>query len=146
MRRIAWLVLLAGVGCSRHPPTTRADSVDHPALQPIPAGMRIVHLARAGDDTSCLRRGGGGTLVSEDLSDAEVREVEASIRKTSKLPIISIRHPPPENVLPNQSGTLLDVVTGGECGGALSGHGSEFRFRRVDGAWQLIDQGGDWQG
>ncbi len=73
--------------------------------------------------------------------------MEALVRKTNKLPIIAIRHPPPENVLPNQSGTLLDVMTGVECGGALSGHGSEFRLRRVDGAWQLIDEsGGDWQG
>jgi len=41
-------------------------------------------------------------------------------------------------------GEELEARTGAECRGPLSGGGSEFYFRRVDGAWLVTDRS-DWQ-
>ena len=83
---VRWLVplqLLTAIGCVAHPPAAA------PGVR-LPDGMRVVHLARAGDDQSCLDRR-GGTFVPRDLPDAEVRAIEALIRQTDRMPITEMR-------------------------------------------------------
>jgi len=136
VRWLASLPLLIAVGCMAHPtPAARA-------VRQAPDGMRIVYLARAGDDQSCLD-GRGGTFVPRDLPDAEVRELEVLIRQTDKMPIRAMRFL--KGVCaPEVCGELL-ASTGIECGGALSGSGHDFSFRRRNRVWSLISQD-DWNG
>ena len=122
MWRTALFALLAGLGCQGH----RSAA--------LPAGMRRLQLARPGSDTSCLDP--GGTRVSTDLSDADVSEVEVLIRRLDQRPIIEVTRLSPERVR-ETGGEELEARTGAECRGPLSGGGSEFYFRRVDGAWQI---------
>jgi hypothetical protein len=132
MRRTALFALLAGLGCQGH----RSAAAQHA----LPAGMRGLQLARPGADTSCLEP--GGTRVSADLSDADVSEIEALIRRIDERPIIEVTRLSPERVR-ETDGAEVEARTGAECGGPLSGGGSEFYFRRVDGAWLMTDRA-DW--
>lgn len=125
--------LLAGLGCQGH----RSAAAEHA----LPAGMRSLQLARPGADTSCLEP--GGTRVSADLPDADVSEVEVLIRRLDQRPIIEVRRLSPERVR-ETDGAELEARTGAACGGPLSGGGSEFYLRRVDGAWLITDRG-EWQ-
>ena len=133
MWRTALWTLLAGLGCQGHRSAAAAPAPS--------ASMRSLQLARPGADTSCLEP--GGTRVSADLSDADVSEVEVLIRRLDQRPIIEVTRLSPERVR-ETSGAELEARTGAECGGPLSGGGSEFYFRRLDGAWLITDRG-DWQ-
>lgn len=135
VRWLASLHLLIAVGCMAHPPPAAR------AVKRVPVGMRVVHLARAGDDQSCLD-GRGGTFVPGDLPDADVREIEALIRQTDKMPITEM-HFLKGVCAPEVCGELL-ASTGVECG-ALSGFGHEFNFRRRNRVWSLISQS-TWNG
>jgi len=130
--RTALLALLAGLGCQGH----RSAAAEHA----LPAGMRSLQLARPGADTSCLAP--GGTRVSTDVSDADVSEVEVLIRRLDQRPIIEVTRLSPERVR-ETGGAELEARTGAECGGPLSGGGSEFYFQRLDGTWLMTDRG-DW--
>ena len=133
MWRPALWTLLAGLGCQGH--------LSAAAEHALPAGMRTLQLARPGADTSCLEP--GGTRVSADVSDADVSEVEVLIRRLDQRPIIEVTRLSPERVR-ETGGEELEARTGAECRGPLSGGGSEFYFRRVDGAWLVTDRS-DWQ-
>ena len=102
--------------------------------------MRSLQLARPVTDTSCLAP--GGTRVSADVSDADVSEVELLIRRLDQRAIIEVTRLSPERVR-ETGGAELEARTGAECGGPLSGGGSEFYFRRDDGGWFMTDRG-DW--
>ena len=133
MWRTALFALLAGLGCQGH----RGAAAEHAP----PAGMRSLQLARPVADTSCLEP--GGTRVSIDLSDADVSEIEVLIRRLDQRPIIEVTRLSPERVR-ETGGEELEARTGAECGRPLSGGGSEFYFRRVDGSWLMTDRS-DWQ-
>jgi hypothetical protein len=133
MRRTALWTLLAGLGCQGH----RSAAAEHA----LPTGMRTLQLALPVADTSCLEP--GGTRVSIDLSDADVSEIEVLIRRLDQRPIIEVTRLSPERVR-ETGGEELEARTGADCGRPLSGGGSEFYFRRVDGAWLMTDRS-DWQ-
>jgi hypothetical protein len=80
----------------------------------------------------------GGTFVPRDLPDGEVREIEGLIRQTDKMPITEM-HFLKGVCAPEVCGELL-ASTGIGCGGALSGFGHVFNFRRDNGRWSLISQ------
>lgn len=107
------------------------------------AQMRVVQLAPAGGDTSCLQRW-GGTLVSKDLPDTDVRAIEVLIRKTDQMTIIWIKRLSVDDCAPEICGEI-EVSTGVACGGPMSGGGNELHLRRVDGSWRLIGQE-EWHG
>jgi len=132
--RALWFGLLFGLGCFAH----SSKGVDE-----IPAGMRIVNLSTAGDDTSCFR-GRRGTLIADDLSNTDVQQIEALIRKADTWPIIRISRLSPERCRVAVCGEV-EATTGVECGGALSGRGKDFHFRRADGVWLVLGVD-DWEG
>ena len=102
---------------------------------------RVVQPSPAGDDLSCLARH-GGTLVAAELSDRDVRKIEALIRQSHSLPIMAIHHPGFLGERPDSKGADFEVMTGVGCG-PLSGHGGMFRLTRVDGEW-IITERGSW--
>jgi len=146
-RWIVTLVVIVASSCSKHPPAAHTDFLagpPAPLLPPEPPeGRRVVHLASATFDTSCLDQM-GGTSVATDLSDDDIRKIESLILTTDPLPIIEIGRLPafagrPDRRPPDFE---LTATTGAECG-PFSGHGNVYRLNRVDGEWTLTP-GGSW--
>jgi len=66
------------------------------------------------------------------------------IRKADTWPIIRISRLSPERCRVAVCGEV-EATTGVECGGALSGRGKDFHFRRADGVWLVLGVD-DWEG
>ena len=100
-----------------------------------------MRLAAPGSDRSCLERT-GGTAVAGELSDDDVRQIEAAIRKVDSLPIMRIGHLAMLGGSWDAGGPEFEGVTGVGCG-PLSGHGSVYRISRVGTKW-IVTPSGSW--
>jgi hypothetical protein len=101
---------------------------------------RVVRLPSGHGDRSCLAH--GGTVVANDLSDDDVRTIEALIRRADPLPLMRIDRPWLGGLPSDASGPAFQGMTGEGCG-PLSGHGTLYWINRVGGEWQIVD-GGQW--
>jgi hypothetical protein len=104
-----------------------------------PTTDRIVRLPSTLDDTSCLDRA-GGTVVVNELSDDDVRRIEALIGNVDPLPIMSIGHPTFVFGARDAGDNEFEGMTGVECG-PLSGHGTVYRISRARDEWRITVTG-----
>jgi hypothetical protein len=145
MRFALLLIALTGWTCSsrRAGPATQQEegSGAVAGAREGHKGDRVVRLSSVGTDTTCLEKA-GGTVVPAELSDADVRTIEALIRKVDALPIVRIGQPTFGGGWLGGGAPELEGMTGVECG-ALSGHGTVYRITRVDGKWR-VTVSGEW--
>src|SRR5947209_7265234 len=103
-RGVLVLAALTGWTCSlrRAPPMVQTETAPPPggaragagAIESrLSASYRSVRLSSTNGDTSCLDLK-GGTAVAKEVSDSDLREIEALIRRVDPLPIIWIRQKP----------------------------------------------------
>jgi hypothetical protein len=97
---------------------------------------RVVQLAPAGSDSSCLQRS-GGTRIGDGLSDDDVAVIEALIRRSDSRPIVSIEPMPPVSTGMNATAASFRASTGVGCHGPLSGHGGTFHLKKADRTWTI---------
>jgi hypothetical protein len=138
------LVALTWLTCSsRRAPLAKRDLVGSPpvagAPEGHPDGERIVRLSSDITDTSCLDRR-GGTVVAEELSDDDVRWIEALIREVDVLPIMMIGHSTFWVGRHDAGCPEFEAMTGAGCG-PLAGHGTVYRISRVEREWRIAVSG-----
>ncbi|HEY4395016.1 MAG TPA: hypothetical protein VGP64_13185 [Polyangia bacterium] len=108
-----------------------------PLPPPVERSRRVVELSPRRGDSSCLENMGGTTAATE-LSEGDLRNIDALIRKRDRWPVIAIDHIAAFRDRYDRSPGDLDfeATTGVGCG-AHAGRGRSYRLKLVRGRWTV---------